>query len=113
MRKTIEVYLDDVLGSINKIEAYVKDLTLELFYRDTKTQDAVIRNIEIIGEAINRLPTEFYTKYPALPSKEAISMRNFLVHDYDSINHEVVWKTIKQDLPQLKKEIESILTKKN
>ena len=108
MRKINEIYLNDVLRSIKKIETYIHGMTIKTFLQDEKTRDAVIRNIEIIGEAINRLPTEFFRKYPKFPSREAISMRNFLIHDYSNIISKVVWKTIKKDIPALKKQIMKI-----
>jgi len=112
MRKTNKIYLDDILNSIHKIEVFIDDMTFEDFFKDIKTQDAVIRNIEIIGEATNRLPEEFFTEHPSFPSKEAIAMRNFLIHDYDSIDMTIIWKTIETDIPQMKKEVQEVLSEK-
>ena len=109
MKKKNEVYLNDILRSIKKIEKYVKGMTLKEFLKDDKTHDAVIRNIEIIGEAINRLPDNFVKKYPDFPTKEAVSMRNFLIHDYESVISKIVWETIKTDIPPLKKQIAVIM----
>lgn len=112
MKKIIEIYLEDILNSIKKIEAFLKDMTFEIFIQDIKTQDVVIRNFEVIGEAANRLPEQFLAEHPSFPSREAISMRNFLIHDYDTINLEVIWKTIQIDIPALKKEILVLLSTK-
>ncbi|OGC57106.1 hypothetical protein A3H26_02580 [candidate division WWE3 bacterium RIFCSPLOWO2_12_FULL_36_10] len=90
---------------------YIVDMTLEEFSYDQKTQDTVIRQISIIDEAMNKIDTEFLTKHPELPSKKAVSMRNILVHDYDNIDIEKLWKTIKVDLPILKEMVSKILAK--
>ena len=112
MKKEIDVYLEDILKGIQKIEKYTKDIDFDSFTLDDKTQDAVIRNFEIIGEASNRLPDSFFEKYSDFPAREATSMRNFLIHDYDSIDAEVIWKTLKQDIPELKKIVLEIVENK-
>lgn len=84
-------------------------MDFEEFDTDKKTQDAVIRQIAIIGEAMAKLSKEFTKLHPELPSKEAVAMRNILVHDYDWVDTEEVWKTIEEDLPELKEIIEKII----
>ena len=68
---------------------------------DTKSQDSVIRRLEIIGEAARRISEETRKAYPNLPWREMIGMRNFLIHDYDDVDIHIVWKTVKKDLPDL------------
>ena len=88
---------------------YVSGITFEEFDKDKKTQDAVIRQIAIIGEAMGKLDKNFLESHPELPGKVAVSMRNVLVHDYDWVDTEEVWRTIEQDLPKLKQTVETIL----
>ena len=110
MEKSNEIYLEDILNAIKLIvEEYVKDFDFEKFSKDKKTQDAVIRQIAIIGEALGKIDKDFVNAHPGLPTKEAVAMRNVLVHDYDWVDAEEVWKTIKKDLPELKLIIEKIL----
>lgn len=110
MKKDNFLYIEDINSAIDWIvNDYIVDMTIEEFSYDQKTQDAVIRQIAIIGEAMNKVDTEFLSLYPELPSKEAVSMRNILVHDYDNIDLEKLWKTIKVDLPILKEMVSEIL----
>ena len=113
MEKSNKVYLEDILQAIKLIlDDYVSGFSFEKFDKDKKTQDAVIRQIAIIGEAMGKLDNNFVKNHPELPSKEAVAMRNVLVHDYDWIDTEEVWKTIEKDLPKLKETIEKILQEK-
>jgi uncharacterized protein with HEPN domain len=110
MEKSNKVYLEDIIQAIKVIlEEYVTGLDFEKFDKDKKTQDAVIRQIAIIGEAMGKLSKDFVDDHPELPSKEAVSMRNVLVHDYDWVDTEEVWRTTEQDLPELKQSVEKIL----
>lgn len=109
MKKDSLVYLEDILVAIKKIQRYVENFDFADFEKNEAIQDAVIMRLEVIGEAANRLTDDFLNKNPDFPVSEAVSMRNFLIHDYDEINIETVWKTIKQDLPGLKQVVEKII----
>jgi len=110
MEKSNKVYLEDIIQAIRLIlDEYVSGVDFEKFDKDKKTQDAVIRQIAIIGEAMGKLSKDFIENHPDLPSKEAVSMRNVLVHDYDWVDIKEVYKTIKQDLPELRLSVEKIL----
>lgn len=112
MEKSNKVYLEDIIQAIKVIlDEYVTGFDFEKFDKDKKTQDAVIRQIAIIGEVMGKLDKDFIGDHEELPSKEAVSMRNVLVHDYDWVDTEEVWKTIEQDLPKLKHSVENILQK--
>lgn len=112
MKKNNLLYIEDINNAIDWIlDDYVLNITADEFSHDPKTQDAVIRQIAIIGEAMNKMDIEFLNKHPELPSKEAVSMRNILVHDYDTVDLEELWKTIKIDLPALKETVSKILEK--
>lgn len=108
MKKDSSLYLEDIIQAIRRIEKYIKDVSFNQFIQEDMRHDAVIRQLEIVGEATNKLSKEFHTLHPHFPIQQAIAMRNFLIHGYDDVDLEVVWKTIHTDLPILKKEIESI-----
>lgn len=107
-KRAPKLYLQDILTSINNIEEYVKEMTFETFIRDNKTMHAVVRNFEIIGEAAKNMPPELITKYPDVPWKEMVSMRNKVLHGYFGVDTEILWKTIQEDIPSLKKQIEGL-----
>lgn len=108
MNKDNTVYLQDILTSINKIENYLKDISNETFLREPMRQDAIIRHLEIIGEAATKISKDFLVQYPHFPIKEAVSMRNFLIHGYDQVDVNVVWKTIQNDIPFLKNQLAAL-----
>ena len=102
MKKSNDIYIKDILDSIDKIELYGRNMDYLEFVENTLVVDAIVRNLEIIGEAANRFDNDFVDAHPEIPIKEAKSMRNFLIHDYGHVNVDIVWETIKKDLPNLK-----------
>ena len=105
--------LNHILDAIEKIETYLSGFDLEMFERNDLTIDAVVRNIEIIGEATNCLDRELKAKYPNVEWSYATAIRNRLVHGYFDVDAEIVWETTQNDLPKLKTEIEKILESLN
>ena len=95
-------YVEHVLEAIEKIELYLKGLTLETFSQNDMIFDAVVREIMIIGEASNRITDDFQKQYTDIPWHKVISMRNVLIHDYFEVDKELVWETCKKNLPELK-----------
>jgi len=102
MRKEIKVYLEDILESIAKIEEYTRDLTLEGFEESSEHQDAVIRRLEIIGEAVKKLPTDLRGKYPDIPWQQIAGMRDVLIHEYAQVSVDRVWKVVTDHIKPLK-----------
>lgn len=84
-------------------------MTYEQFLADTRTQDAVIRNIEIIGEAIKQLSESLTEQYPSIPWSSAARMRDRVIHHYFGVNLDVVWSVVKEDLPSLQNQIADIV----
>ncbi|MBI2019669.1 DUF86 domain-containing protein [Candidatus Daviesbacteria bacterium] len=103
------LYLQDILTSLSRIEDYTKSLSFDDLKSDWKTIDAVIRNLEILGEAARNIPEEIIDKYPDVPWGYMVSMRNKVLHEYFGVDQEILWKTIKEDLPVLKLQIEKIV----
>lgn len=108
MSRDPKPYLDDILQATNKIESFISGMSLEKFTEDVKTQDAVIRNFEIIGEAVKNIPEDVKKKYPDVSWRSAGEMRDFLIHAYPDVIPDVVWKTAIDDLPKFKKQITAI-----
>jgi uncharacterized protein with HEPN domain len=94
--------LEDILEAIERIEQYTEGFHYEQWQRDQKTIDAVIRNIEIIGEASTHVPAEVQTLFPNIPWRKMRGIRNILVHEYFGVDVEVLWRTVQEDLPGLK-----------
>ena len=106
-------YLGHIVEAIERIHRYVEDLDEVGFLQDEKTQDAVIRNFEIIGEASNNIKRhhpEFSEQHPEVPLNFAYEMRNALAHGYFRVDLEIVWKTIHADLPELHELIRQLIT---
>lgn len=112
MTRKYALFLNDILESIEKVEEYLKDIDIEEFKRNSEKQDAVIRRIELIGEAIKYIPDKIREKYPKIEWKLIAGMRDILIHSYYKVNLERVWYVFTKDLPILKKEIKNILDSK-
>src|SRR3989338_4769319 len=108
MERKSKLYIRDILDSIDKIEGYVKGLTFKKFSQNQMVIDAVVRNFEIIGEASKKLPAKIKSSHSEIPWKEMAGMRNKMIHEYFGVDLKIVWKTVKQSLPDLKKLLENI-----
>lgn len=101
MKKNDLIYLDHILQSLNKVVGYVKNVDYEVFLLDEEKQDAVIRKIEIIGEAAKRLSKELRNNYDFIPWKAITGMRDKLIHDYFDLDLEMIWATATIDVPEM------------
>lgn len=109
MSKGARVYFDDILESIAHIENYTNKITEKEFSKNEMLQDAVVRRFEIIGEAVKNIPQIFKEQYTDIPWGKIAGMRDVLIHAYSGINIKRIWKTTKDDLPDLKKCVEKII----
>jgi hypothetical protein len=103
------VFLEHINEAIEDIESFIKKLNKNSFLKNKEKQNAVIRSLEVIGEAVKNLPIEFSVKYPSVEWSHIAGMRNKLVHHYFGVDLNSVWKVVKDDLPKLKKDIEFII----
>ena len=106
-----KLYLDDILEATTRIEKYTKELTLEKFKKDNLVIDGVVRNLEIIGEAVKNIPADVKDKHPDIEWKKIAGLRDILAHEYFGIDIEILWDIVDNKLPELKKEISRLLKK--
>src|SRR3990172_10517576 len=109
MRREYNLYLEDILTSINKIKNYAGDSSYEALLADEMRLDAIVRNFEIIGEAASNIPAEIRDKYPAVEWRKISDFRNVLAHEYFGINYKIMWDIIKNKLPKLRQDIKTII----
>lgn len=109
MKKDYKILLFDILDSIENIEKYTKNISENKFFDNIQIQDAVVRRIEIIGEAVKSLPISFRNNHADIPWKKIAGTRDVLIHDYSGVDVDLVWKIIKKDIPRLKKQIKGLL----
>ena len=101
--------LRDIREAVRRIQTYTHAMTYDRFLSDIKTQDAVVRNLEIMGEATKGLTTELREKYPNVPWRGMAGVRDRLIHHYFGVNLDIVWDIVTVELPTLGSEIEAIL----
>ncbi|MGB7291237.1 MAG: DUF86 domain-containing protein [Thermodesulfobacteriota bacterium] len=109
MKREIGDYIEDIIGAMDKAADFVGNVSYEEFTRDDKTIFAVVRALEIVGEAVKNIPSDVRKKYPEVPWKDISGMRNKVIHEYFGVKLSIVWRTVKEELPPLKPLFEKIL----
>ncbi len=100
--REIADYLDDILTALSEVEEFTRGMDYETFSADKKTINAVIRSLEVLGEAAKRVPISFREKHPHVPWSKMAGMRDVLIHDYMGVDLKTVWKVAQERLPELR-----------
>jgi uncharacterized protein with HEPN domain len=111
--REIADYLQDIIDSISDIGSFIEGMSLEDFTKDKKTVNAVLRSIEVMGEASRKIPEEIRSRYPQMPWKKMTGMRDKLIHEYHGVDLDTVWQTLHDDIPPLKNKVQEIIDKES
>jgi len=106
--RPVPLLIEDIWEAVEKVEHYLKNMTADAFSKDSKTVDAVVRNLEIIGEAANRLPDDFKQKHCNIEWPKIIGLRHRIVHEYFGVDLDIVWQITQKDLPVFKHTLSAI-----
>lgn len=111
MPREHKAYLSDIIGSINKIENYSLDMSFQDFLQNDLVQDGVVRNLEIIGEAVKKIPVEIKRQKPEIEWKKLAGLRDILIHDYFGIDVVIIWDIVRNKVPEIKRNILELYAK--
>ena len=109
MPRDFSVYLEDILGATGKITRYTTGLSKQDFAGDDKTLDAVVRNLEVIGEAVKQLPADLRSREPSVDWQKIAGLRDILIHQYFGIDVDILWDIIRNKLPALEVSVSALL----
>jgi uncharacterized protein with HEPN domain len=107
-KRPVDLLLDDICEALDRIEQYTSGMSFDVFSKDTKSVDAVVRNLEIIGEASSRLPADFKDSHSQIEWHKVVGLRHRIVHEYFGIDLQIVWQILQKDLPSLRQAISQI-----
>jgi uncharacterized protein with HEPN domain len=102
-------FIEDILDAMDKAELLIQDVTFDQFAGDFRINYAVVRALEIIGEATKRLPMNVRQEYPHIPWRNMAGMRDRIIHGYDTVDLEIVWDVVQRDIPEIKPQIQQVL----
>lgn len=109
MQRDSRAHLEDMRDAIEKVERYTEGVTWESFIANQEKIDAVVRNLEIVGEASKQVPPEVREQYPAIEWQKIAGLRDILIHRYFGVDLEIVWDVVKNKLPGLKARIDAMI----
>ncbi len=109
MPRDYKLYLEDILEAIAKIQQYTEGLSVEMLSSDSKTLDAVVRNLEVIGEAVKMLPDEIRSRQPDVDWQKIAGLRDILIHRYFGIDPEIIQDIVQNKLPLLQEQLRQLL----
>ncbi|MGB2865104.1 MAG: DUF86 domain-containing protein [Sedimentisphaerales bacterium] len=107
-KRPTDLLINDIRESIDRIGEYTKGMSLEEFTKDQKSIDAVARNLEIMGEAANRLPDEFKESHSEIEWFKIVGLRHRIVHEYFGVDLEIIWRILQKNLPELRRSLSQI-----
>ena len=110
MPRDYKVFLEDILEAIEKIRRYTAGFSQDALRKDDKTLDAVVRNLEVIGEAVKKVPAKIRAKHSQVDWKKIAGLRDILIHEYFGIDVEIIWDIIDHKLPILEREVKKIVS---
>jgi uncharacterized protein with HEPN domain len=109
MKRDYKLFIKDLLECINKIEDFVVEMSFDEFMKDEKTKSAVVREIEVMGEAVKNIPSSIRERYKDIPWNQMAKTRDKIIHFYFGVDYEIVWRVIRERLPQIKPLVQRIL----
>ena len=109
MSRDVRVYLLDILERCERITRYMEGLDEERWSKDERTQDAVLRNLEVIGEAVKRLPADLRQRTPEIPWQDIAGLRDILIHEYEGVDFAIVWDVTVNEVPALHQAVSELL----
>ena len=109
MKKDLGDYIADILNAVREVEEFTEGMNFETFLTDKKTINAVIRSLEVMGEATKHIPEDVREQYPDIPWKRMAGIRDKLIHEYSGVDLEIIWSVIKEELPPIEPLIEKVL----
>ncbi len=109
MQRNYKAYIRDVLEAIEKIEKYTRDMGFEEFAKDELVQDGVVRNLEVVGEAVKQIPEHVKDRKPGVEWRKIAGLRDILIHGYFGVDLEIVWDIVKRKLPEFKEKVSELL----
>ncbi|PZD75458.1 hypothetical protein C1752_00472 [Acaryochloris thomasi RCC1774] len=109
MSRSVQLYLEDICASCTKVQRYTLNMTFEGFIEDERTYDAVVRNLQIIGEAVKKIPPDIREQYPTVEWRKIAGLRDILAHAYFSLEDETLWDVVLNKVPELFEQIQLVI----